>query len=111
MGSRQDTVDFILDQAAGTEETSARKMFGEYGLYCRGKMVALICDDRLFIKPTAPGLALLGEHEAGPPYPGAKDHPIVDEEKWEDADFLSELFVATADALPAPKPKKKKAKT
>ena len=111
MGSRQDTVDYIVDQASGAGDVSARKMFGEYGVYCRGKMVALVCDDRLFIKPTDPGLDLLGNHEVGAPYPGAKDHLIVDEERLEDSDFLSELFAATADALPAPKPKKKKAKT
>lgn len=111
MGSRQETVDFIVDQASRAGDVSARKMFGEYGIYCRGKFAALVCDDRLFVKETAPGMALLGEPEMGEPYPGAKLHPVVDEERWEDADFLSELFAVTADALPAPKPKKKKAKS
>ena len=108
MASRKDIVDFIVDQASGQREISARKMFGEYGVYCDAKFVALICDDRLFVKPTDPGLALLGKYEVGAPYPGAKNHPIVDEERWEDNDFLSELFAVTADALPAPKPRKKK---
>lgn len=111
MASRQETVDYIVDQASGAGDVSARKMFGEYGVYCRGKFIALICDDRLFIKPTDQGVALLGEPEMEPPYPGARNHPVVDEERWDDSDFLTQLFAETADALPAPKPKKKKAKT
>lgn len=111
MASRQETVDYIVDQASGAGDVSARRMFGEYGLYCRGKFMALVCDDRLFVKATEPGLALLGEHETAPPYPGAKDYPVVDEERWEDSNFLTELFAVTADALPAPKPKKKKTKS
>ena len=30
-------------------------MFGEYGVYVDGKMIGLICDDQLYVKPTASG--------------------------------------------------------
>lgn len=53
MASTQRTVDYLLEQLAGAGDVSTRKMFGEYALYCEGKVVAFICDDRLFIKPTA----------------------------------------------------------
>jgi TfoX/Sxy family transcriptional regulator of competence genes len=60
MASSQGTVDFIVEQIAAVGTVSARKMFGEYGIYCDGRMVALVCDDRLFVKPTPDGRAYLG---------------------------------------------------
>ncbi len=58
MASSQGTVDFIVEQMASAGTVSARKMFGEYGIYCDGKMVALVCDDRLFVKPTGVRLSV-----------------------------------------------------
>ena len=52
MGSQQSTIDFVLDQMSAAGAVSAKKMFGEYGVYLDEKMVALVCDDVLFIKPT-----------------------------------------------------------
>src|SRR5260221_2064822 len=72
MGSRQSIVDYLVGQMATAGAVSARKMFGEYGVYCDGKMVALVCDDQLFVKPTASGRAHVGNVTEAPPYPGAK---------------------------------------
>lgn len=72
MASQQSTVDFIVEQIGGAGRVSARKMFGEYGIYCDGKMVALVCDDQLYIKPTAAGRAYIGDVTEGAPYPSAK---------------------------------------
>lgn len=110
MGSRQDTVDYLLDQIARAGRVSAKKMFGEYAIYCSGKVVALVCDDRLFVKPTAAGRALIGKPREGNPYPGAKPHFLIEGDLWEDADWLSDLIRATASELPVPKPKAKAAK-
>lgn len=106
MGTSADTVVAILE-AAGPG-ASARRMFGEVALYREGKVVALICDDRLFLKPTAPGRALLPDAEEAPPYPGAKPHLVMPEESWDEPGLLPALLAATADTLPAPKPKKPK---
>ena len=107
MASDPKTVDFILDQlAAGGAEATAKKMFGEYGLYLDGKMVAMVCDDRLFVKGTDAGRAFTGPIEEAPPYPQAKPHPLIDADRWDDGDWLAALFRVTADSLPAPKPKK-----
>lgn len=46
MASDQDTVDYICAQMAGAGLISARKMFGEYGVYCDGNIVGLICDNQ-----------------------------------------------------------------
>ncbi len=107
MGTTQDTKDAILQQLQTLGNTYAKKMFGEYGLYCDDKMVALISDDQLFVKPTEGGKAFLEELEEAPPYPGAKDWFYISEEKWEDADWLCELITITiAEVVPSKKKKK-----
>ena len=105
MASERKTVDFILDQIAPAGTVSAKAMFGEYGLYCDGKMVAIVADDQLFMKLSEAGRAFAGELQEAPPYPGAKPYLLVDGERWEDGEWLSELVRISSDALPAPKPK------
>ncbi len=105
MGSKQQIADFIVGQIRGAGDVFARKMFGEYGLYCDAKMIAIIADDQLFIKPTEAGRAHVGEVEETAPYPGAKLWLLIPEERWEDAPWLTELAILTAAALPPPKPK------
>ncbi len=108
MATVQGTVDFILDQLASVGDVSARKMFGEYGVYSAGRMVALICDDQLFVKPTAAGRAFAGKVEEAPPYPGAKPCLLISAEQLEDAAWLSELIKISAEELPLPVKKKAK---
>ncbi len=110
MSTQQKTVDYILEQSAGAGRMTARKMFGEYGMYCDGKVMAFICDDQLFIKPTEAGRAYLGEVTEAEAYPGSKMYFLVAGDRWDDADWLAGLVKATADALPAPKAKKGTAK-
>jgi TfoX/Sxy family transcriptional regulator of competence genes len=105
MGSKQSTVDFILEQIAAAGTVSARKMFGEYGLYCDGKYVASVCDDQLFVKPTPGGRDWIGKVEEAPPYPGAKPCFLISGERWDDAEWLSELIRVTARELPVGKKK------
>jgi len=107
MASKQSTVDFILDQIASAGVVSARKMFGEYGVYCDGKMPALICDDQLYVKPTEAGRLFIGEVEEAPPYAGAKACFVISGERWDDQEWLSELIKITAQQLPIPVKRKK----
>jgi TfoX/Sxy family transcriptional regulator of competence genes len=111
MASQQSTIDYIVEQIAGAGMVSARKMFGEYGIYCDGKMPALVCDDRLYVKPTAGGRAIAGAVEEAPPYPGAKPCLLIAGDRWEDADWLASLIRATTAEMPAPAKKKPKTKT
>jgi TfoX/Sxy family transcriptional regulator of competence genes len=107
MATSQSTIDFILDQLRQVRTVSARKMFGEYALYCDNKVVALVCDDQLFVKITEPGKALVGErYVEGIAYPGARPSILVSADDLEDDEKLSELIRVTAAALPPPKPKK-----
>lgn len=107
MATTQGTADFIREQIAGAGAVSARKMFGEYGTCCDGRIVAVLCDDQLFLKPTEAGRAFLGEVVEAPPYPGGGPAFLVDCAAWDDADWLSEPIAITAAALPAPAPKPK----
>jgi DNA transformation protein and related proteins len=107
MATDQGTIDYLLDQLRSSDaDVSAKKMFGEYGLYLDGKMVALVCDDQLFMKAVPGTAAMLEGVESAPPYPQAKPHPRIDGDRWEDADWLAQLFRITAAELPAPKGKK-----
>ena len=110
MASQQSTVDYILEQIADAGAVSARKMFGEYGIYCDGRIVALVCDDQFYLKPTAEGRALLGEGvDEQPAYPGAKPSYRIAGDRWDDAEWMAELVRVTTAALPLPTPKKPKA--
>lgn len=108
MATSERTIDFLLDQLSAVPGVRARKMFGEYALYCGEKVVALVCDDQLFVKLTAPGKALVGKRYAeGIAYPGAKASILVGADDIEDHDRLADLIRVTEAALPAPKPKAK----
>jgi TfoX/Sxy family transcriptional regulator of competence genes len=106
MSTSKDIIADIL-AALAPLQVRARSMFGEYGFYCDEKIVALVCDDRFYLKPSAAVDALKVELESCPPYPGAKDYLILDDRFMQDRAGFKQLVQATADALPAPKPKKK----
>ena len=103
-------VEYVCEQAGHEPALSHRKMFGEYALYMQGKVVGLVCDNLLFVKPTLQGKAVLGATTERPPYPGAKPHFQVAEE-LEDRELMQRLFRATALALPPPRPKSRKPAT
>ena len=107
MSSSQSTVDFIVAQMYAGGEVSFKKMFGEYGIYCGGKMVASVCDDKLFVKPTIGGRTYIGNVVEASPYPGAKPNFLISVEKLEDRQWLSELIKITTEELPMPVKKKK----
>lgn len=107
MASDTNFVDFVLEQIKNSGEITAKKMFGEYGIYSDGKLFGLICDDKLFIKPTNPGRKFIGNVVEARPYDGAKPSFLI-EDKIEDSEWLSELVRISLNELPAPKPKKKK---
>ena len=111
MATSQATVDYILDQLVNVPLISARKMFGEYALYVGSKVVALVCDDILFVKRTEPGLLFVGDlYSEGFAYNGAKASMVIEEALIENRAWLSELVTITAEFLPLPKKKSLKKK-
>lgn len=105
MASKQSTVDFIVEQIAAAGNVAAKKMFGEYGIYCDGKIVALVCDDKLFVKSTAAGKTFAGKLKEAPAYPGARPGLLIPADKWDDSDWLAKLIRITASELSVPKKK------
>ena len=102
MASDPGFVEYVVDQIGLGRELVHKRMFGEWGLWLDGKIVALICDDQLLLKPTPAGKTLLGGSPPGvPPYPQAKPWLLV--EDLDDGEALARLLRATADALPATK--------
>jgi TfoX/Sxy family transcriptional regulator of competence genes len=79
-------------------------MFGEYAAYLDGKVVALVCDNQFYLKPTAAGRRLLGAVVEAPPYPGARPRFRLDA-ALEDPEQMAALLCATATELPLPKAK------
>ncbi len=106
MASKPEFVEYVAEQCRGAGEITFKKMFGEYGLYCGGKIFALVCGDEFFVKITKAG-ERYGLPKK-PPYNGAKDYFLI--EDVDNAQFLTELITATVKELPEPKPKTPKAK-
>jgi TfoX/Sxy family transcriptional regulator of competence genes len=108
MATRQRTIDYLIEQASSAGMVSAKPMFGEYGIYVDGKMIGSVCDDQLFVKPTASGRVYAEPVSDAPPYPGAKPHMLIEADRWDDAEWLGGLLRITAAELPAPRPRKPK---
>ncbi|WP_242106936.1 TfoX/Sxy family protein [Luteimonas aquatica] len=104
MATEADFIDYVREQADMPGTLTHKKMFGEYALYVDGKVVALACDNSLYLKPTEAARRLLGEVVEASPYPGAKPHFLIDE-ALDDSELLRRLLTATAAGLPAPKPR------
>ena len=107
MSSDQSFVEFIADQMRGAGVITYRKMFGDYTLYCNGKVIGLVCDNQLFIKPTEKGRDYMGQVVEAAPYPGAKSYYLIESE-FEDQEWISEVVKLTAESLPMPKKKKRR---
>lgn len=100
MSTSPETVSFILKTLDHTTRFTSRAMFGEYALYADGKVVALICDDQLYVKihPATEVLSTLCDQDS--PYPGAKPHYLITEEQVRTIRNLPIILFSLATALP-----------
>lgn len=103
MASKIEFVEFVAEQCRGAGEITYKKMFGEYGLYCNGKIFALVCEDEFFVKITEETRAKYPGLPEKPPYDGAKNYFLV--EDVDNKEFIAEFVTATYNALPEPRPK------
>ena len=104
MSSSQSIIDLLPDQLANCGAVTARKMFGEYCLYCAGRPVGRVCDKQLFLKDTVQGRGLLEEVVEAAPYPRARPHLLLTADQWDDRHHLCQLVRVTADALSLARP-------
>jgi TfoX/Sxy family transcriptional regulator of competence genes len=112
MATSSDTIIYLSDQLTGLgNRIRTRKMFGEYAMYCDEKVVALFCDDQVFVKITSEGKKYLGSgYKEGAPYPGAKPYMMIGGEIIENKEAFAKLIDLTAQSLPAPTPRTKRIK-
>ena len=106
MASSKEYLQFILGQLSELEEITYRAMMGEFIIYYRGKIVGGIYGDRLLVKPIKSAISYRSAASYELPYEGAKEMLLVDE--VDNKEFLTGLFNAMYEELPAPKLKKKK---
>ena len=104
MSSSKVYLDFVLEQLSGLEEITYRAMMSEYIIYYRGKIVGGIYDDRLLVKPVKSAVSLMPTASYELPYEGAKEMLLVDD--VDSKDFLTKLFNAMYEELPASKKRK-----
>lgn len=104
MASSKEYLNFVMGQLSELEEITYRKMMGEYIIYFHGKIVGGIYDDRLLVKSVKSAINFMPNVVYEIPYEGAKEMLLVDE--VDDKNFLTGLFNAMYDELPAPKKKK-----
>ena len=104
MPSSEQYLEYVLEQLSDLDEISYRAMMGEYIIYYRGKIVGGIYDDRFLVKPVKSAMSMMSDASMELPYDGAKEMILVDD--LENKEFLSELFEAMYDELPAPRKRK-----
>lgn len=106
MSSDPKFIQYVADQIAEDCEITHRAMFGGHTFYSKGKVVLLVCDDRVYVKPTDAGREYIGEVVEAPAYEGAKPSFLI-EDGLDDSDWFSELIRVTERALPKPRKKKR----
>lgn len=105
MSTHKSFVEFVIDQIKDQGKVRSRRMFGDYCIYYDNKVVALCCDDKLFIKPTKAGKDFIlsqnnkEDFTPSPPFEGAKDWYLI-QDKIEDSDYINELITITSNELP-----------
>jgi TfoX/Sxy family transcriptional regulator of competence genes len=107
MGTSAATIAHLLETLEGARGLCARKMFGEYALYLQDRVVALVCDDQLFLKPTPGARAALPDAEPALPFPRANPYLLVTD-ALDDPDRVVAALTAIAAEVPAPKRRKGK---
>ena len=110
MSTDKSFVEYVFEQAALADRLTSKRMFGEYGLYVDGKVVAFCADNSLFLKLVAETADLLPDLPRQELFPGSKPYALADE-LLDDPDRLRALLIALERALPEPKPKRPKAKS
>lgn len=106
MATSRQFLDYVLEQLSGLGDVRARQMMGEYMIYYRDRYAAAVCDNRLLVKPLPAARVLLPDAALEEPYEGAQPMLVVD--CLENRAQLERLFMEIFDALPPPKPKRRK---
>lgn len=105
MASNKEFVEYVAEQMQDAGIITYRRMFGEYGIYCNGKIIAFICDNQLLLKATEAGREVCPDLPMGALYEGAQKKYFLVEDV-DNREMLNRLIPATYEALPESKPKR-----
>lgn len=105
MASSPEFVAYVCEQVSPCGAVRFRKMFGEYMVYIDDRPLLLVCDNTVFIKKLPCVATLLANAEVGAPYPGAKEHYILD---IDDSPLSCNAVAALLPFVDLPKPRKPK---
>ena len=103
MATSKDYLEYVTEQLSDIDGITYKQMMGEYIIYCKGRIAAYLCDNRLLIKPVPAAVQMIPDAEYEPPYEGAKEMLLCN--RVDDREFLTRLFGAIYPQLPEPKPK------
>ncbi len=106
MASSREYLEFVLEQLSDVEDISYRAMMGEFIIYCHGKVIGGIYDDRFLVKPTDSAKKLMPEAPYELSYEGGSKMLLV--EDIDNRIFLRELLKCMVEELPLSNRKKKK---
>jgi len=108
MATSPDLIALLEEQLAGLP-IRIGPLFGGSGIWFDDKPVGVITQDTVYLKRSDADPALLDGTTLHPAYDGAKPSHRVPRKLLDDAEWLTRAVTATADGLPAPRPKKRKA--
>lgn len=105
MASSTEYIEFVCSQLEGVGLIRPKRMFGDWLVYIDEKPAILVCDELCYVKMIPEIAELMQEALTGHPYPGAKEHYILDIEHRDEACRVAKIL---AEVLPYPKVRKKK---
>lgn len=106
MATSIDFKNYIEDQLKDLGHIRFKKMFGEYGIFYYEKMVGVLADNKLYIKPTEAGKIWLDEVILEKFYESGKPYYLI--ENIDRLENIFKLIQVTYEVLPQPKGKKRK---
>lgn len=96
-------IEYVCQQLSEAGNVRSRKMMGDYIIYLDEKPVITACDNLCYVKKIPALELIMADAECGCPYPGAKEHYILDiDHKKEALNVVKILWKE----LPFPKKKK-----
>jgi hypothetical protein len=98
MSTQKETAQYILEKLGNSKAFSVRAMFGEYALYAEGFVVALICNDQLYVKDVPESQELADYCDMDAPFSRAKDYFLIENHHYEQVENLSQILLDIATA-------------
>ena len=96
-------IEFVCSQLEGAGIVRAKKMFGDWMVYIDEKPVILACDNLCYVKMWPEIADLMNDAWTDYPYPGAKEHYVLD---IEHRNLALKVVNALLPIVPFPKKKK-----